>query len=241
MSVERKHSGILANVFRQSCENCILRVQRNTLEWNFSENNISVHFFGLWAKFFGLVTINFRHCVDYSILSVQGIILTTKSFFFIKHAILELISDCGWCFIGLSSALLRQSCHTGALRVKLDVVGTKNSLKTFSNALFCRTVNGQMWASRQNCLCRFVKTAVHLSRGLFWGTYVVKFTILWTICDLELKIIETPSKFDGRVFKNCKCILGVHGNFLKKKLFYIVLQVYKCFRSLSEKFSAWYK
>ena len=42
LSVERKYFGVLAKVFRQGCENCILRVQGNNFSRIFSENYISV-------------------------------------------------------------------------------------------------------------------------------------------------------------------------------------------------------
>ena len=42
---------------------------------------------GFERKFFGLVTKSSRQCFDYSILSVQGIILTKKRAFFYKTCI----------------------------------------------------------------------------------------------------------------------------------------------------------
>ena len=155
---------------------------------------------------------------------------------------MELIWDSGWSFLGLPSALLRQTCHIGTLRVKLNVLETKRSLKTFSKPVFYRTVNEQMSASRQKCFCRFVKTAVHLSTGCFLGNICSKIYNFIYSLRLWAKNCQDSGKICRQGLKNRNCILGVLRNIFKKRrsFFKIVLQVFNQLRSLSEKFSAWY-
>ena len=51
---EWKTFALLLNLVQRCCQNCILRVHRETLVWDFLIEKICfLHFYGLWAKYFG--------------------------------------------------------------------------------------------------------------------------------------------------------------------------------------------
>ena len=139
--------------------------------------------------------------------------------FFIRHISFEQIPDSGSKNCGTPLIRLRQSCHNGTLQVKMKVFETKNSLKTFSNPVFCRTMNGQMSASRQDCFGRFVKTAFHLSRGSFLRNICSKASSFINNLRLWAKNCRISCKICRQGLKNRNYILGVQGNILEKMLF----------------------
>ena len=68
----------------------------------------------------------------------------------------------------------------------------------------------------------------------FWGTYVVKLTILWTFCDFELKIVEIPAKFIGSFLKTATAFQVSMGTFWRRSFFILF------YRSISV-FVVWVK
>ena len=107
---------------------------------------------------------------------------------------------------------------------------SKNVFKSFILSDCERTKSGLL----ADIFLRFVKTAVHLSWGSFLGNTCSKTYTFINNLRLWAKNCRNSGKNWRQVLKNRNCIWGVHGNILKKKLFKLVVQVYKKFRSLSE-------
>ena len=88
MTIEQKFIGLWVKIFRQSCQNCILRVPKDTLiKKNFRKTFNFLPFLHFEKKFLGPLTKIFRLGCQNCSLPIQRYTLSDKSYFWKNFSI----------------------------------------------------------------------------------------------------------------------------------------------------------